>query len=72
MLKHRRKFLQQREEKIKNVSEIISGMGMMKISDDSNSREVQKATNVEELKNELKKLDISNNKVKKNKRYIKF
>ena len=74
MLRYKRKRLQ------KNpilVSDVISGMGMIKINTEEEEKnnggqQTTQKSNIEELKKELKKLDISNNRVKKNKRYVKF
>lgn len=57
----------------------ISGAGIIKFNTDSMDTSDEKSpenntekTNIEQLKEQLKKLDIKDTKVKKNKKFIKF
>lgn len=61
-----------RKSKKRLSQTIIKGTGAIKMNTDEDNKEDLNSTNVEQLKNELKKLDIKGNKVKKPKKYVVF
>jgi hypothetical protein len=61
-----------RKSKKRLSQSIIIGSGAIKMNTDDDKKEDLNSTNVEQLKNELKKLDIKGVRVKKPKKYVVF